>query len=355
MSNGADRTDNECAPATVTAVVVSYHSGPLLKYCLAALLAELPVGELVVVDNGNAPAEAALLDALAATEPRLRLVRPGGNLGFAAACNRAAAEATGAWLAFVNPDLVVSPGALAKVVAALATRPDAWLCGARLLDPDGREQRGGRRDVLTPWRSVVEATGLWRLFPRHPHFSRFNLHTSPPPAGIVEVPTISGAFMVLPAAAWRRLGGMDERLFLHVEDIDLCLRVLKAGARVLYCADASVIHRQGSSDATRLFVGWHKTRGLVRYFFKHFRGPYPAWSLALIAVLLWLRFAAVALVGLPADTVRIGRRWLARTTGADPTPAAAPLPPTCATSATGISMARPPASLQRKAKSTSSK
>jgi len=190
------------------------------------------------------------------------------------------------------------------------------LCGARLSDANGTEQRGGRREVLTPWRALIEATGLWRLFPRHPHFARFNLHQEPAVEGVVDMPTVSGALMLLPTARWRELGGMDEGLFFHVEDIDLCLRVLKAGGRVLYCGHARVVHHKGSSDVTRCFVAWHKTRGLVCYFFKHFEGPYPRWSLAV-----------TALAGLPGDAFRLWRRWRGARPCAGPTPAGAP-PPT---------------------------
>ena len=104
------------------------------------------------------------------------------------------------------------------------------------------------------------------------------------------------------------LGGMDEGMFLHIEDVDLCLRVLKQGGRILYCADAPVFHHQGTSDAARCVVEWHKTRSTVRYFFKHFRGPYPAWSLAVVSALLWLRWLGVVVVAAPGDLAHLPRR-----------------------------------------------
>ena len=297
------------APPRLCAIVVSYRTGAALEQCLTALAERPEIAEIVVIDNGNRPAEVRLLDHLAATAPRLSLIRPGRNLGFAAGCNLGAAAARTQLLAFVNPDLIVPPGSLTAILRAVAHHPDAWLLGGRLLGLDGTEQRGGRRETLTPWRAFVELTRLDRLFPGHPYFRRLNLLDQPAPAGIVEVPAISGAFMVMARDRYLALGGMDEAMFLHIEDVDLCLRVLKAGGRILYCGDAPVFHHQGTSDAASCVVEWHKTRSTTRYFFKHFRGAYPAWSLAVVSALLWLRWLGVALVAAPADTGRALRRW----------------------------------------------
>lgn len=276
--------------STLSVIIVSYRTGPILQACLAAILSDPAVTQILVIDNGNPATERDFLDRLGREQRRVEIIRPSRNIGFSAACNLGARRAVGAYLAFINPDLIVSTGAMGAIIEDLRSRPDAWIAGARLLGSDGGEQRGGRRDVLTPWRCLVEMTGAWRLFPGHPHFLRFNLHETPIGRGVVDVPTISGACMVLPAARWRQLGGMDEAMYLHVEDIDLCLRVLKSGGRVLYCAHAPVHHLGQSSDVSPLFVEWHKTRGLVRYFHKHFTDTYPRWSLWGMAALMWGRF-----------------------------------------------------------------
>ncbi|MEO0034962.1 MAG: hypothetical protein RLZZ501_985 [Pseudomonadota bacterium] len=296
-----------------TVGVVSYRTGPVLDSCLGALLAAAGVVEILVVDNGNPPEASARLDRLAAAEPRLRVIRPGRNLGFAAGCNLIAARARGRLLALVNPDLIVPAATFDALRACLDADPAAWLCGARLLNPDGSEQRGGRREVLTPWRALVETLRLDRLAPHHPHFRRLHLLDGAPPETTVAVPVISGALMAIRRDRFLALGGMDEAMFLHLEDIDFCLRVLAAGGRVLYCGGVPVHHHRGSSDVARWFVEWHKTRSSIRYFNKHFRATYPGWSLRLIALLLLARFALVAGRALPADF----GRWLRRLGGGE--------------------------------------
>lgn len=281
-------------PANVSAVVVTFHTGAVLFDCLAALLNQAEVRDVVVVDNGNDRVTRARLDAMAAATSRFTLLRSGTNLGFARACNLGGLHAQGGYIALVNPDLIVPDGTFATIVADLETHPDSWLAGGRLLNLDGSEQRGGRRDVLTPWRALAELLRLAKLFPGHPHFRRFNLDQSPPLTGVEAVPTVSGAFMVLPRKRWEALGGMDERMFLHLEDADICLRILNAGGQVLYCGNAPVYHHRSTSDVPRLWVEWHKTLSSGYYFKKHFSAAYPEWALAGIRVTLWLRFLLLA-------------------------------------------------------------
>lgn len=292
----------------VSVITVTYRTGSVLGDCLAALRRHPEVAEVIVIDNGSPPEAAAFLDRLAADDGSIRLVRPGRNLGFAAGCNLGAAQAVGTYLAFVNPDLIVPPGSFATILTVFTEHGDAWLCGGRLLNVDGTEQRGGRRDVLTPWRALVELLRLDRLAPTHPHFRRLHLLDERPVAEVTAVPTISGAFMVMPRERFLALGCLDEGMFLHIEDVDLCLRVLLAGGQVVYCGNVPVHHRRSTSDVTRAFVEWHKTRSTIRYFFKHFRTTYPGWGLAVVAVLLWLRFVVVIVRALPADVARLARR-----------------------------------------------
>jgi N-acetylglucosaminyl-diphospho-decaprenol L-rhamnosyltransferase len=274
----------------VSVVVVSYHTGAVLEECLTALLSEPEVKEIFLVDNGNDEEMRRRLAKMACQFPKLCLENPGRNLGFAVGCNLGARKAQGDYLAIVNPDLLVSPGTFAAILKSFAEKPDAWVCGARLLNLDGSEQRGGRREIATPWRALVELLRLDRLFPNHPHFRRLNQHEALPITSPTEVPTISGAFMVFPSERWRDLHGFDEGMFLHMEDVDICLRILRAGGKALFCGQAPVYHHLSSSNVPRIWVEWHKLRSGIYYFRKNFRDTYPVWALWGIALALTARF-----------------------------------------------------------------
>ena len=271
--------------SAVTAVIVSYYTGPVLCDCLKAL-GDQAVGEIVVVDNGNP--EGAVEAAVEPVKEKVRILTGHGNIGFAAACNLGAGVASGDYLLFLNPDAIMAAGGVARLIADSRDLPRPWLMGVLLQGPDGAEQRGSRRADLTPWRAIFDASGVSRLAPHI--FPPFNQHQTPRPTEIAEIPTLSGACLFLPAADYARLGGMDEGYFLHVEDIDFCKRFRDKGGHVWFNPHVTVTHHKSSSAAPAREVEAHKTRGLIRYFDTHFADSWPAPARWLIAQLLWLSY-----------------------------------------------------------------
>ena len=277
---------------SVSIVTVSYWTGDVLLRCIKSLR-DQNVEEIILVDNGNPSDIVSLLDQLPNEDPRVRVIRPAQNLGFAAGCNIGARQATGQFVALVNPDCVLEPDTIERMLRVAIRRSNIWLCGGRLENPDGSEQRGSRRETLTPWRAVVELLRLDRIAPHHPYFRRFHQFESEPLKGNVEVPTVSGAFMMIRKDAYERLGGMDETFFLHFDDADICMRVWKEGGQVIFCGDIPILHYKSSSNVSQTFVEWHKAKGLGYFFRKHFGDTYPGWSLSIVSAMVWLRFFAI--------------------------------------------------------------
>ena len=260
-------------PGAVSVIMVSYRTGPVLAQAIDAVLApdQAGVGELILVDNGNPPDVTTALARRAEAEPRLRLVSGLGNVGYARACNLGAQEARGRYLLLLNPDCCLGPGAVPALLAEAAALDRDWMLGCRVRNPDGSDQRGSRRALLTPVTALVEAVRLDRLSPRLLRRHRLNQHDMPLPKGVARVPAVSGACMLLPAATYRSAGGLDDGYFLHVEDLDLCLRLHRAGTPVYFAPHVQAVHHAGSSHARPLLVEWHKTRSLLRYFGLHYR------------------------------------------------------------------------------------
>jgi hypothetical protein len=150
-------------------------------------------------------------------------------------------------VAFVNPDCTLARGTFAPILDVFARQSNARLVGGRLQHPNGREQRGGRREFLTPWRAFVEVTRLDLFFPRHPYFRRFNMLAKSLMLEPTVVPVVSGAFMMMRRDYYQRIGGMDENFFLHCDDLDLCLRVHRHRGEVWLrgkCADNPLSQHQ---------------------------------------------------------------------------------------------------------------
>jgi len=278
---------------TISAIVISYFTGPLLARSISSLREQAEIGEVILIDNGNFPGavERAVEESTGAAP--IHVVSGHGNIGFAAACNLGAANARHDFLLFFNPDAVMPAGGAARLLADADKLERPWLMGAKLVGPDGIEQQGSRRETLTPWRAFVEAARLYKLAPRHPYFRRFNLHAQDCPSDVAPTPTISGACFLLPKKDYEGVGGMDERYFLHVEDVDFCLRFAKADGKVYFNPNVSIVHFKSSSRANPVRIEARKTAGVILYFNTHFADAYPRPFLWLVAGMLWLSFGVL--------------------------------------------------------------
>jgi GT2 family glycosyltransferase len=253
----------------VSAIIVTYFTGPLLKPCLATAEADPSIDETILVDNGNPPEVAAALKDWAAERPGRKLLQGHGNVGFGRGCNLGAAAARGAYVLFLNPDAVLHADAAGALVEALEGAPSPALVGGHLLDSDGAPQKGARRERLTLWRALVAGAGLSRFERLSPALRDMHRHKDPLPDHVAPISVVSGAFMAMRRADFLAVGGFDEGYFLHVEDIDLCARVEKAGGIVLFQPRAVATHAGSASDAPSSFVALHKIRGFRRYFRNH--------------------------------------------------------------------------------------
>ncbi len=243
---------------TVTALVVTYNTGPRLVECLYALKSDPDVTGIVIADNGNPPGMRAWLEIFAAATPKARILQL-DNPGFGAGVNAAARQSGSDYLLVINPDCVIKRGALPHLIRALDDAPVPAIAGGRIFDLHGKEERGARRETLT----LSRALGL----------QRWTMENEPPPPGPIRVGAVSGAFFLMRASDFNTLGGFDEGYFLHVEDADLCRRALHAGGAVIYVPAAGALHYGSTSDVPSAFVTGHKARSLARYFRKFAGGP----------------------------------------------------------------------------------
>jgi hypothetical protein len=265
----------------VSILIVNWNSRDLLRRCIDSVrtAASAPSAaryELIVVDNASVDSSIER----AGLGPGDRLVRNAENRGFGAACNQGAALASGRYLLLLNPDCELHAGAIETCLAAMAdSAARIGVCGVRLLDNNGQTWRMCQRrpDLYT---LLAKPLGLHVLTPqRQDHFLKDFDHLSDR-----DVDNVIGAFYLIEAALYRRLGGFDERFFVYWEDVDLSIRVQQAGLRVRYLATPTSYHRGGGVSeqvkAARLF---YATRSRIQYAFKHL-SPAQAWIHALVTL-----------------------------------------------------------------------
>jgi len=248
----------------VSVVIVSFNTQPELLRCLDSLAenVSLPL-EVVVVDNAS---EDGTVEALRREQPRVQLIANRENVGFARACNQGLGAARAPFVLVLNSDTEVRPGAVEALVQALERHPDAALAGPRTLNSDGTLQAsfGPPLTLLGEWR---QRRLMSALRARRPEALQELEETW---RGAREPAWISGSCLLARRSALEEVGLFDEGFFLYEEDVDLCLRLKRAGWRLVLEPDAAVVHHVGRSTqkAPRL-ASLEYQRSHLRYYRKH--------------------------------------------------------------------------------------
>lgn len=235
----------------LSVIIVAYRSRDEIGACLDSLppaLAEVSV-EVIVVDNSPGDGTGDLIRRQFA---RVQYIAPGDNLGFGRANNLGFAAARGDFILFLNPDTVCNAPALTHCLDRLRADPGIGLISPRLEMADGTMDLACRRSIPTLWDGFCRAAGLAAAFPGVALFSGYNL-THRPATGTYDVGAINGAFMLAPRRPLEAVADsnavFDERFFMYGDDLDLCIRVARAGWRIVYDGAVRIIHLKGLSVA----------------------------------------------------------------------------------------------------------
>ena len=244
---------------------------------LAALLAAMPDDarfEVVVVDNSDTAA--------LASAPRVRLVRPGTNLGFAGGANLGATIAAAPLLFVANPDVRPEPGALEALLAGFAALPTAAGLAPRLVGVDGTPQTAWQLRALPRPGQLLQ----------HALFRDASRGAVSQPAAGQAVAQPAAAALALRRSAWEQLGGFDSTFHpAWFEDVDLARRLATAGGTIAYWPDATFRHGLGGSVGPLGYGAflWHYQCNLGRYLRKHHGRAWAAAARALLVVGATLR------------------------------------------------------------------
>lgn len=238
-------------PPLLSIVIVAYKSRDEIGACLASLPRSVAGGdvEVLVVDNSAGDGTG---DIIRSQFPAVIYVDPGANLGFGRANNLGWTQARGDFVLFLNPDTVSNTAALAHCLARLQADERIGLISPRLVLADGSMDLACRRSIPTLWDGFCRATGLAAAFPRRQLFAGYNL-TYLPENGTYEVGAINGAFMLASRRVLESVASdgrvFDEAFFMYGDDLDLCIRVARAGWKIIYEGRVSLTHLKGLSVA----------------------------------------------------------------------------------------------------------
>ncbi len=235
-------------------VIVNYRTADLTVDCLRSLDAEvksLPNVNVVITDNHSADdspqqIQQAIKDNNWHTWATLMPLERNG--GFAYGNNQAIRPALDSnappdFVLLLNPDTVIRPGAVAKLIDFMQQNLKAGIAGSRLEDPDGTPQRSAFRFPTT--RSELDDGLRLGLVSR----LLVNACIAPPIRDDQhQTDWVAGASMIVRRQVFTDAGLMDEGYFMYYEEVDFCLRALRAGWPCFYVPDSRVVHLVGQAS-----------------------------------------------------------------------------------------------------------
>jgi N-acetylglucosaminyl-diphospho-decaprenol L-rhamnosyltransferase len=258
------------SPASTVVVTVSYNSSGEL----GGFLESVARGELAphtyIVDNASADIDATRE---IASHYDATVVALADNRGYGGAINAAVAELAESveFILISNPDVRLSPDAVAALVATLREREDAGAVGPRVLNEDGTPYPSARS--FPSLRTGVGHAVFFTIWPGNPWSKRYlaNREQVDEPR---PVDWLSGSCLLVRRSAFDAIGGFDEGYFMYFEDVDLGYRLAKAGWKRLFVPSTSVVHSGAHSTTTesaRMIRAHHDSA--YRYLSKKYSGP----------------------------------------------------------------------------------
>lgn len=219
-------------------VLVCWNNKAYLDPCLKSLYeGGLKASfDVIVVDNGSVDGSQQML---AEKYPQVKLIQNASNLGLGKASNQGIEATDGRYVLLLNNDTLVNGPALDVLVEYLDQHPEAGATAGKLLNPDGSFQSG-----FAPFSNLLEeflivshvGALLWRGYPSHGDSNE-----------IKETGWMSSACLLVRRTALDQVGLLDEGYFIYGDEADLQYRLNKAGWKVVFLPNSSIIHFGGRS------------------------------------------------------------------------------------------------------------
>ena len=259
---------------TVTAIVLNWNNAPDTLACLASLAQQDMPHRVLVVDNGSTDDSAARI---AAAFPGVEIPQTGANLGYAGGNNagiRKALEDGADCLLVLNNDVTLAPDCLGALVKAAESMPRVGVVGGIVLDVEAPQRIQSAGVVMRP-------NGDSR------HRGEGELDAGQFSA-VEVVDAVKGCAMLVSREAIAAAGVLDERYFMYREEIDWCLRIGRAGYRVLFAPAARLWHPETPlGDDRYIRATYYMTRNAY-LLLRARRAPLSAYARRVARDLMWV-------------------------------------------------------------------
>ncbi len=275
-------------------IVTARGSWDLLDDCLRSLRANRPRHGAITVQVIDNASRDGLVEKVARHHPDVVIEEMPGNLGFACACNVGIRRSGAPFVLLLNPDTVIPPRALDRLLETMWAHPRTAVAGPRLVGTDGRTDHNAKRAFPTASAALAHFVPMLRRWlPAAGDYKRVDI----PELGTGAVDAVSGSCMLVRRDAIAKVGLLDEGYWMYGEDLDWCRRFGALGWEIRYAGSATVVHvKYGLTGRHRaLRTNWAFHRSMGRFYRRFEAGPRPLLDAAVYAGVV-LRFGASASV-----------------------------------------------------------
>lgn len=251
----------------ISFIILTWNSEKHISRCLDALFASMAGSphtlEAFVIDNGSRDATVPIINTYSDRYgDSIIPILLEHNTGTTYSRNLGLRRASGEYIVVMDSDVQLKEGSIIGSIDTFKTTQGVGLVAPRLLYPDGTLQKS------TDNFPTVQ-NKLFRLFFLKTIEVMSNKAT--PPLRLVEVDYAISALWVLSKTAFEKVGFLDENIFYAPEDVDYCLRLYRAGYKVVYNPEVTAIH--DAQETSRGFsfnpAMFNHLKGLVYYFRKY--------------------------------------------------------------------------------------
>ncbi len=225
----------------LSVVFVSYNTAKMTIEAIDSLLASEVDFELEVIIIDNASSDNSV-ELIKKHHPAIPLIENKQNVGFGRANNQALEIMKGDFLLLLNTDAFVKTDTLQKTMDFMINNPNCGLLGVKLIGRDG-ELQPSCRYFPTPFSLFTVRMGLGHIF------RGIKLVDDPSTDHNItqECDWVPGCYYLLRKETINDVGLFDPLYFMYSEEVDHCFSIKKAGWKVVYFAEADVVHIGGES------------------------------------------------------------------------------------------------------------
>jgi GT2 family glycosyltransferase len=213
-------------------VILNYNGEKFLREFLPYVLAHSGDAKIIIADNGSTDLST---DILRQKFPIVELIQLGNNYGFCGGYNRALKQIDAEYYVLLNSDVEVTPEWLTPIVNLLDANPEIAAAQPKILaynERDHFEYAGAAGGFID---SLGYPFCRGRLFNEtEKDLGQYN--------DTREIFWATGACLVIRSKVYHQLDGLDEDFFAHMEEIDLCWKIQRAGLKVFDSGASSVYH-----------------------------------------------------------------------------------------------------------------